>query len=154
MQVLRQKTGADEYIVDEEGIIALALSTRGSNTVIVNADGYMPRIVSGNAHTLQRDLVAADFMMQPAELWGRYPLTLPKNGRNLLPLNKDATAALDAITDHLLKNPRMHIRIDATTVEEAKAIYDYLLSRQLRAERLEYKSNSALASPQIVITNL
>ena len=154
VQVLRQKAGADHYIIDEEGIIALSLSARGTNTVIVNSEGCMPRIVSGNAHTLQRDLNAADFVMHTAELWGRYPMPLPKNGRNLLPLNKEATAALDAITDFMLKNPRMHIRIDATTVDEAKAIYDYLLSRQLRTERLEYKANSALANPQIVITNL
>ena len=39
-------------------------------------------------------------------------------------------------------------------MEEAKAIYDYLVSRQLRVERLEYKSNSALAKPQIVITQM
>lgn len=154
VQVLRQKAGADHYIIDEEGIIALSLSARGTNTVIVNSEGCMPRIVSGNAHTLQRDLNAADFVMHTAELWGRYPMPLPKNGRNLLPLNKEATAALDAITDFMLKNPRMHIRIDATTVDEAKAIFDYLLSRQLRTERLEYKANSALANPQIVITNL
>lgn len=154
VQVLRQKAGADHYIIDDEGIIALSLSARGTNTVIVNSEGCMPRIVSGNAHTLQRDLNAADFVMHTAELWGRYPMPLPKNGRNLLPLNKEATAALDAITDFMLKNPRMHIRIDATTVDEAKAIYDYLLSRQLRTERLEYKANSALANPQIVITNL
>ena len=63
-------------------------------------------------------------------------------------------AALDAITDFMLKHPRMHIRIDATTVEEAKAIHDHLLSRQLRAERLEYKANPALAIPQIVITQM
>lgn len=154
VQVLRQKTGADHYIIDDEGLIALALSARSNNTVIVNSEGYMPRIVSGNAHSLQRDLNAADFVMHAAELWGRYPLPLPRNGRNLLPLNKDATATLDAITDFLLKNPHMHIRIDATTVDEAKAIHDYLLSRQLRPERLEYKANASLATPQITITQM
>ena len=81
-------------------------------------------------------------------------MPLPRNGRNLLPLNKDATATLDAITDFLLKNPHMHIRIDATTVDEAKAIHDYLLSRQLRPERLEYKANASLATPQITITQM
>lgn len=154
VQVLRQKAEADRYIIDDEGIIALSLSARGNNTVIVNSEGCMPRIVSGTAHTLQRDLNAADFVMHAAELWGRYPLPLPRYGRNLLPLNDNATAALDAITDYLLKNPRMHIRIDATTAEEAKAIHDYLLSRQLRPERLEYKANSSLATPQIVITQM
>lgn len=154
VQVLRQKTEADQYVIDDEGIIALSLSVKGNNTVIVNADGFMPHIVSGNAITLQRDLGTSDFAMHAVELWGRYPLPLPRNGRNLLPLTKDATAALDAITDFMLKHPRMHIRIDATTVEEAKAIHDHLLSRQLRAERLEYKANPALAIPQIVITQM
>ena len=154
IQVLRQKVGADRYEIDEEGIVALALSVRGHNTVIASSEGCMPRIVSGNANTLQRDLNAADFVMHAAELWGKYPLPLPRNGRNLLPLSNDATAALDAIADYLFKNPRMHIRIDATTADEARAIHNYLLSRQLRAERLEYKANASLANPQIVITQM
>lgn len=154
VQVLRQKAGADRYEIDEEGIIALALSTRGHNTVIATAEGYLPRIASGNANTLQRDLNTADFTMSAIELWGRYPLPLPHNGRKLLPLSNDATAALDAIADYLLHNPRMHIRIESTTMDEAKAIHDYLLSRQLRPTRLEYKANSSLATPQIVITQM
>ena len=39
-------------------------------------------------------------------------------------------------------------------LEEAKAIYDYLLSRQLRAERLEYKPNQSLSAPVLVITQM
>lgn len=155
--VLRQKSDADQYLVDNaNGKFALALSARNTNTVIVSADGYMPKVAIGNARQLRRDLNAADFTLQPAELWGRY--TLPLNNTQLTmhnsqvaTFNSQLSTILDAYADFLLKNPRMHIRIEATTMEQAKTIYDYFLSRQLRAERFEYKPNQSLAKPQLVI---
>ena len=157
IHVLRKKAEADHYIVDsDDGSFALALSARGHNTVIATAAGHLPKVVSGTASQLRRDIASADFTLMPAQLWGRYPLPLPKNAasKSLLPLNKDATAVLDAIVDYLLANPRTRIRIEATTMDEAKAINDYLLSRQLRPERLDYKPNNALSSPLLVITDM
>jgi len=157
IDVLRDKADADRYFFGEhDGNYAIALSAKGNNTVIVSADGYLPRVVCGNAAQVRRDLKAADFLLQPAKLLDRYPLPLPKTGasKSLLPLNADATAVLDAYADFLLQHPRMHIRIEATRMDEAKAIHDYFLSRQLRPERLEYKPNSSLARPQIVITQM
>ncbi|MBR4175872.1 MAG: PD40 domain-containing protein [Bacteroidales bacterium] len=149
IKVLRQKADGDRYIVNgNEGRFALAVAARGDNTVIVDADGFLPRVVCGNAAQLKRDLVAADFTLHPAELWGRYPIP------NLNPKHKTFSTILDAYVDYLLEHPKIHIRIESTKLEEAKAIYDYLVSRQLRAERLEYKQNSALAKPQIVITQM
>ena len=92
--------------------------------------------------------------MTPAKLLERYPLSLPKNASTLLPLTPNATATLEAYADYLLQHPKMHIRIEATRMEEARAIYDYFLSRQLRAERFDYKPNSALSAPIIVITQM
>ena len=155
--VLRQKTEADRYLVTtRDGSFALALAARGNNVVIASSEGHLPKAISGNATQLQRDMKAADFVLMPAVLWGRYPLVLPKGAGNkgILPLGENATAVLDAYVDYLLEHPRTHIRIESTKAEEAKAIHDYLLSRQLRAERLEYKQNAALATPQIVITEM
>ena len=153
--VLRQNPEADRYIVEnDKGLFALALSAKGNNAVVATAEGYMPKVYCGNAKQLRRDLNAADFNMLPAELWGRYPLPLPKNGNNLLPLSNNATTMLDAYVDYLLSHPKMHIRIEATRIEEAKAIYEYFLSHQMRSERFEYKANSALAAPQLVITQM
>ena len=157
ISVLRGRPDAERYIVDNaDGRYALALSARSSNAIVVNAEGYMPRAVCGNAAQLRRDLNAADFIMLPAEMLARYPLSLPKSAgsKNIAPLCSDATAILDAYVDYLLAHPKMHIRIEATSMDDAKAIYDYLLSRQLRAERLEYKPNTALARPQLVITQM
>lgn len=157
IDVLRDKADADRYFFgDYNDNYAIALSAKGNNTVIVNVDNYLPHVACGNAAQVRRDLSAADFVMHPAELWGRYPLPLPKasNNKSILPLSASATAILDAYVDFLLKHPKMHIRIESTKMEEAKAIYDYLVSRQLRIERLEYKPNSALAKPQIVITQM
>ena len=134
--------------------LALALAAKGVNTVIYNAEGYLPRVAIGNAAQLRRDIRATDFVMLPMKLWGRYPMPLPKNGKNLLPLSKNATMVLDAYTDFMLEHPKVRVRIEATTMEEAKAIYDYLLSRQLRAERLEYKPNQSLSAPVLVITQM
>ena len=155
VSVLRQRADADIYIVDgDDGCFALALSAKDNNAVVVSVAGYMPRALYGNAAQLRRELSAADFVLMPATLWGRFPLSLPRNGKNVLPLGKSATVILDAYADYLIGNPRMHVRIEAPTMDEAKAIHDYLLSRQLRPERLEYKPNSALSAPQITITQL
>ena len=99
INVLRDKAEADRYYYgrnDDE--YAIALSAKGNNTVIVNADNYLPRVVCGNAAQVRRDLSAADFVMHPAELWGRYPLPLPKapGSKSILPLSTNATAILDA----------------------------------------------------------
>lgn len=157
IDVLREKADADRYYFGGYGDgYAIALSAKGNNTVIVSVDGYLPRVVCGNAAQVRRDLGAADFVLQPAKLLDRYPLPLPKTGgsKSILPLSANATAILDVYADYLLQHPRMHIRIEATRMDEAKAIHDYLLSRQLRAERFEYKPNSSLANPQIVITEM
>ena len=155
IEVLRQKSGADRYNADTiDGHYALALAAKGVNTVIYNAEGYLPRVAIGNAAQLRRDIRATDFVMLPMKLWGRYPMPLPKNGKNLLPLSRNATMVLDAYTDFMLEHPKVRVRIEATTMEEAKAIYDYLLSRQLRAERLEYKPNQSLSAPVLVITQM
>ena len=157
VRVLRQKADSDNYPVsNSDGRFALALAAKSNNIVVFTAKGYMPRTLSGNASQVRRDLNAADFFMHPAELWGRYTLSLPKaaGSKSILPLSDNATAILDAYADFLLEYPKMHLRIESTKSEEAKAIYDYLISRQLRTERLEYKQNSTLAKPQIVITQM
>ena len=155
ISVLRQRSDADRYIVGDNGLYALALSTRSNNTVIVSADGFMPRALSGNAKQLRRDLNAADFLLQPLALWGRYPLLLPASAFSADPkYNSQLASLLDPYVDFLLQNPKIHLRIEATTTDKAKAIYDYMISRQLRQQRLEYKSNPTLANPQIVITEL
>ncbi len=155
--VLRQKTESDRYIVkDENGRFALALSAKENNAVIVNADGCIPLVVCGNAAQVSRNIAAADFLLSPAKLLGRYNLPLSKHAANksVLPLDGDATTILDAYVDFLLENPKIHIRIESTRIEEAQAICDYFLSRQLRRERFEYKSNSALSNPVLVITEM
>lgn len=156
VNVLRQKAEADIYPVEGDGEITLALSVRGSNTVVVNVEGCLPMVFCGNAAQVRRDLNAASFQLLPAQLQGVYPLPLPTHGanRDILPLDNAATAVLDAYADYLLAHPKMHIRIEAPRMDQAKALYDYLLSRQLRAERFEYKPNSALSSPRIVITQM
>ncbi len=157
VNVLRDKPEADVYLLnDNNDKQAIALSTKGNNTVIINSGNYMPRVVCGNASQVRRDLNAADFTLHEAKLWGRYPLTLPKNNssKSILPLGENANAILDAYVEFLLAHPKMRICIEATKMDEAKAIHDYLLSRQLRAERLEYKPNQALSAPQIIITQM
>lgn len=157
IDVLRNKVEADRYLFGGyDDNYAIALSAKSNNTVIVCADGYLPRTLCGNAVQVRRDLGAADFMLMSAKLWGRYPMHLPKSPgkKGILPLSDDATAVLDAYADFLLKYPKMHIRIEATDMDEAKAIYDYFLSRQLRPDRFEYKPNPALAAPQLTITQM
>ena len=156
IRVLRNKAEADHYLYGAaDATVSLALPVRSSSTLIITADSCLPLVLSGNAHQLQRDLQAANCTLHPAKLLGRYPLPLPKaSARALLPLSPDATAVLDAYTEDLLQHPRMHIRIEAPRMDEAQAICDYLRSRQLRTERLDFKPNSALSAPLLVITEM
>lgn len=164
VSVLRQHTEADRYLVAADGQFAVALSVRGSNTVIATSEGCLPMVFCGNATQLARDISSTDFSLLHAELWGRYPLRLPK-GQRFVTGNATQTGVtsdadrtfstiLDAYVDFLLEHPRMRLRIEAPRLEEAQAIRDYFVSRQLRAERFEYKSNVSLAAPQIVITEM
>ena len=156
ISVLRQKVEADRYFFSpDNSTIALALSVKGTNTVIISADSCLPLVLTGNAGQLRRDLQAANFALHRAKLLERYPLPLPKaSARALLPLSPAATAVLDAYVDYLLQHPRMHIRIEAPRMDEAQALYDHFRSRQLRPERLDFKPNSALSAPVLVITEM
>ncbi len=165
INVLRQHTESDRYQVGNDGHFAIALAARGNNTVIANAEGCLPVVFCGTATQLRRDMQSADFSLLTAELWGRYPLRLPKSQRLASEAgimrqqvtnsaDRTYTTILDAYVDFLLLHPRMHIRIEAPRVEDAQAIRDYFVSRQLRAERFDYKPNATIASPQIVITEM
>lgn len=153
VNVIRRKTDTEHYIVDQsDGRFALALSAKDENIVILSAEGHLPRVAVGNARQLQRDLNASDCALQAAKLLDRY--TLPLDKKQISDLSTKSSPILDAYQQYLLQHPRMHIRIEATQLDQAKAIHDYLLSLQLRPERLQYKANPSLARPQIVITDI
>ncbi|MCR4828573.1 MAG: hypothetical protein K5864_03825 [Bacteroidales bacterium] len=152
--VLRDTPEASRYLVDTpDGTFAVALATQSSNTMVVSVDGYLPITLCGKAAQLQRDINSASFTLLAEKLWGRYPLPLPR-GANPGELSDDAKTILEAYADYLLARPRVHLRIEAPTLEGAKAIYDYLVALQLRAERFEYKPVPSLGTPQLVITQI
>lgn len=153
--VLRDNPEADRYIVDNaKGHFALVLSAKHQNTVVVAVEGCLPLTYCGPASRIARDLGASSFTPLAAQLWGRYPLPLPKESLKEGQLGEEAQTILAAYADYLLEHPKTHLRIEAPTMEEARAVYEYFVSHQLRAERFEYKPVASLGTAQIVITQL
>lgn len=149
VDILAQRGHSQHYIVDStDGSFAIAIPARGNNLILFTSEGHMPRVVTGNAAKVNRDLQAADFLLSPIVASGRYPIAMP----TALPLNADAIAILDAYADFLIENPRIRIRVEAATLQLAQAIHDHLLSRQLRPERLTYKQTPTLSAPVFVVT--
>jgi hypothetical protein len=75
------------------------------------------------------------------------PLLLKPDEGNRLSANDERL--LDAWAAWLIEHPRVHIAIESPKQALAKAVYDYLLSKKLRAERLSHRGGTAFTKNQI-----
>ncbi len=65
-------------------------------------------------------------------------------------LDSHCEQVLDAWADWLIAHPRVHVAIECSKITDAKAIYDYFVTRKkLRAERLAYRGGTAYVQNQI-----
>ena len=65
-------------------------------------------------------------------------------------LDSHCEQVLDAWADWLIAHPRVHVAIECPKLTDAKAIYDYFVTRKkLRAERLAYRGGTAYVQNQI-----
>ena len=141
-----QHYGAEdaEYYVTE-GECKFALSCDETNIITVEQDGYMPIIraitpgyVKNGTYDQQQ------YILRPLKLNKRYPL----NGINYNPTNKELSykskKILDAYVQFLQNHPMMHICICSPQNSEARVVYNYLLSKKLRKERLSVGGGSQL----------
>lgn len=148
--VSRQEANDAVYLSDStDGRFSLVLSERADNVVAASAEGYMPQ-VRFVPHAQVRRGVSSDllrFALQPLEQGGKYPL----GGFPLRPSSPEFERMLDVYADFLIAHPQINIRIEAPKTVDAKPIYDYLLSRKLRPERLSFHGGTDVPSIRLVI---
>lgn len=116
----------------------LMLSERNASTVTLAREGKLPVVLSGKARELDgRRVALADSVASLAVTFADGTLT------------PQAESVLDAWTTWLFDHPRVHVAVECPKTADAKAVYDYLIKKKLRAERLSYRGGTAIVNPQI-----
>lgn len=131
-----------------DGRFAVQLSMQADNLLAVIAEGFMPQIVTYSAQQVKRGMQPLDFSLVPMSLKRSAPL--PSN--NLAKPLRDKW--LDVLTEFLQQHPRLHIDIESPKSGDAKRLYEELLSRKLRPERLSFRGGTDIASPRWTITQM
>ncbi len=151
-RLVRFGTDYNEYWMPE-GCGAVMLSCVENNIIIGLAEGCMPDVLMVERLRVSRvENISLD--PQPIKLHAVCQIRVPIfDARSQL--SEQGKQVLDAyVSFMLLQNPRMHIRLECPVATQAKAMYDYLIGKQVRAERISWQVNTSSSSPQIVITQL
>ena len=151
VKVIRPESDEAVYLVDSAyGKFALVLSEKHDNVVAAFAEGYMPSVGSFSHAQVRRGLNDGDFrfVLRPLMSGGVYPLNVPR-----LHSSFDACKPLlDVYVAFLLDHPALSVQIEASKAEDAKKIYDYLLSCKLRPERLTFRGGTDVKEPRLLLT--
>lgn len=119
----------------------MMLSEHKASTVVLSREGKLPFITSGKARELDgRRVVLADSVAQLAVTFADGMLT------------PWAESVLDAWAAWLFDHPRVHMAVECPKAAEAKTVYDFLMKKKLRAERLSYRGGTSIIHPQMRIT--
>jgi hypothetical protein len=107
----------------------MMLSEQYPEAVVFERDGMLPCIKYGRAKDLaNQQIQLADSVAQ---------------------LELKETAVVDALADWLVEHPRVHIAIECPKQDDAKAVYDRLRQKGLRAERFSYRGGTDIHHQQI-----
>ena len=147
-QIHLNRTGSSDahYPLDSTGRYCVMLSTQQNNLVWATADGFLPwaTIASRQNPTLPQQIT-----LQPLKKDSRTPLAIGSTNGNLTP---DEKRLIDVYVDFLLQHPKIFIRIETPNPKQAKAVYDYMVSRKLRPARIEYLSGYGIENSRLVVT--
>lgn len=116
------------------------LSERNLNTVVMASEGVLPYIACGKSSAFAKldEVILYDSVT---------PLYVDMlSGSRLAPAGE---CVLDAWAEWFFNHPRIHAVIECPKQTDAKAIYDYLLKKKLRAERLSYRGGTDVKHPQL-----
>lgn len=131
------------------GDIAMVLSMKDDNIVTVSQKGMLPEILLLSATTVRRRGVLQEVVLRPATIGTTAPLNITiLSGSRLSPQTE---RVLDAWVAWLVENPRIHVEVACRKEADAKAIYDYLRKKRLRAERLSFRGGPHVKSPHLTV---
>ena len=118
---------------------ALMLAEQELNVVVLSSDSSLPAIFCGKARQVPARVALHDSVMPLG-------VTFLTGSR----LTSEGEQVTDALAQWLTDHSRVHIAIECPKYTDAKAVYDRLRSKGLRAERLSFRGGTDIAKPQIV----
>ena len=130
-----------------QGTLTLMLSEKYDDVLTVTADSLMPAVIALPASEVRHGKVPGKVVLQPcgAGTTARLDVSFLSGSR----LTPTAERVLDAWAAWLFEHPRIHVEVGCRKVTEAKAVYDYLIKKKLRAERLSYRGGTDIKYNQL-----
>lgn len=127
MRLCRQRVTSGKGVRDT----VLVLSEQYPTAVVFDEEGMLPAIRCGKA----KDFGGTTVMLNDS----------------LSCMDLKETMVVDALAAWLIEHPRVHVAIERPRQADAKAVYDLLRSKGLRAERLSYRGGTDIKQDQIRI---
>ncbi len=142
-----------EFPVDkEDGHFTAAVRSDLDYVMIAKKEGYAYDTRYLVSKKLQNDTLRINMQVRPIEVGQSYQLNDINFETGSAALTPEAEFVVNSFVDFLRENPTLYVVIQGHTDnvgdakenmklsnERAKAVYDYLLSRRIRQERIEYK---------------
>lgn len=133
------------YLSDSsDGRYAALLSMQNDNLVWATCEGFLPW-----ADIVEHNGLPERIVLRPATTGSSQPLPIRLSNSQLTSSQKQL---LNCYVAFLLEHPLINIRIEAPRQADAKAIYDYLLTRKLRPSRIDYRGGGDVMETRMVVT--
>lgn len=133
----------------------IVLSEQEDNLVVVSADGCVPyvkyvpfKVIRNRSGNPLGDVVRMVPLSVGASMQ-LYDVSFEK-GKDVLSVS--GTEVLDRYVSFLHDHPMVNVSVEASDLKLAKSIYEYLLSRKLRAERLSYRVSQTSGPARLLVT--
>lgn len=133
----------------DKGQLSLMLSSKYDDVLVATADSMLPSIICLKAADVRKGKIPGGMALCPVVPGTVSPLPiLFLAGSRLGP---EASQVLDAWAAWLIEHPRVHVGIECKKITEAKSVYDYMIKKKLRAERLSYRGGTDIETPQLKV---
>lgn len=156
LRVSRYGAGSAVYLIDSlDGTYQVVLSAQEDNLVSIVADGFLPHVSFvpfKNLSNLARNPLGDVVSLAPIAKGASISVPGMVYDARTKKITQSGRLILDQYVAFLQENPMVHISVEASSHDAAKAVYDYLLSCKLRYERLSYKESQGSGQLRLVVT--
>lgn len=134
---------------------SIMLSSVEDNVVSVISDGCMPWVTVVSGVNVKKGLnIPKNITLTPMKLKGVMKLPSIIFNSKRTQLTTIGQLLLDEYVAYLQDHPRVHLSIQGSSEGAAKLVYDYLLSKKLRAERFKCQGDVAVDGVQFQLTQI
>lgn len=134
-----KRFGADDALYEGDAVM---LSTSEDNLVVAEAEGFLPKVVTFESQRVKRlDATKQWAALSPLKVKSAVVLdgVTAKDGKVL---TEAAKKVLDEYVKYLQEHPMVHVAIQSPSLLKSQAIYDYMVGKRLRKERLAVGNNT------------